>query len=86
MVVEAQDVSGTTPIKFKVMITDVCGNEKELEYSYTAQGVTAVTKPDEIPSNIVGGGTVNPPKKNGAATTAAAGMLTLGMGLLAALL
>jgi hypothetical protein len=85
MTVQAKDVSGTTPITFKVVIIDVCGNEKELEYSYTAQGVTAVTKPDDV-SNIVGGGTVSPPKKNGAATTAAAGMLTMGMGLLAALL
>jgi hypothetical protein len=83
MKVQAKDVSAAAPIKFTVAITDVCGKEKELEYSYTAQGVTAVTKADDISS---GGGSVNPPKKNGAAATAAAGMLTLGMGLLAALL
>uniref|UniRef100_A0A383VDX2 Uncharacterized protein n=1 Tax=Tetradesmus obliquus TaxID=3088 RepID=A0A383VDX2_TETOB len=81
--VAAKDVSAD-PIKFTVDITDVCGAEKKLEYSYSAQGVTALTKVDDIPVGP-GGGAV-PPKKNGAAATAAAGMLTLGMGLLAALL
>lgn len=71
-------------VMFTVAITDVCGNEKEVEYSYTAQGVTALTKVDDIPTTTDGGGA--PVKKNGAAATAAAGMLTLGMGVLAALL
>jgi hypothetical protein len=73
------------PIKFEVTITDVCGAEKKFEYSYTAQGVTAIAKVDEIPTPTGGGGVV-PRKKNGAAATAAVGMLTLAMGLLAALL
>ncbi|KAF6263489.1 hypothetical protein COO60DRAFT_412525 [Scenedesmus sp. NREL 46B-D3] len=86
MKVKAMDVSGSTPIKFKVVITDVCGKKKELEYSYSAQGVTALTKPDEIPTDNGSNPGTGTGRKNGAAATAAAGMLTLGMGLLAALL
>lgn len=45
LVVQAKDVShDTKEHKFRVVFTDVCGNSKDAEYTYTQEGVKTVSK------------------------------------------
>eukprot|EP00775_Hariotina_reticulata_P009796 gene9796-9954_t len=51
MTVVARSVETTSSINhvFRVEFTDVCGNQKNVTYMYTQQGVTTLTKIDYIP-------------------------------------
>eukprot|EP00878_Enallax_costatus_P028568 GHUV01030865.1.p1 GENE.GHUV01030865.1~~GHUV01030865.1.p1 ORF type:complete len:509 (+),score=149.61 GHUV01030865.1:466-1992(+) len=50
LVVQARDVShDDKEHKFRVEFTDVCGNTKDAEYTYTQEGVKAASKVDYIP-------------------------------------
>lgn len=50
LVVQAKDVAhDSKEHKFRVVFEDVCGNTKDAEYTYTQEGVKAVSKVDYIP-------------------------------------
>lgn len=73
----------STPTEFKVVFEDVCGHQKEAKFTYSAAGVTGMSKTD-IPITSPGGVTVTP---HNAATAAVPGFLaTVGAGLLMAAL
>jgi len=51
--VQAMDVSSKdTQHKFRVEFTDVCGNTTDASFTYTQQGVTAVSKIDYKPVEV----------------------------------
>ncbi|WIA16612.1 hypothetical protein OEZ85_013279 [Tetradesmus obliquus] len=69
---------------FSAVMTDVCGNTKNATLTYTATGVTEVTKADYVPQTV----TVNPgnpvtPRKNAATISGPDGLALLGAGLVA---
>ncbi|KAF6263487.1 hypothetical protein COO60DRAFT_412512 [Scenedesmus sp. NREL 46B-D3] len=88
--VQANDVSHESQQHtFRVEFTDVCGNSKEAEYSYTQQGVQAVSKVDYIPvvsDNLQLPAAVAKQPRNSAAAAGPAGVSAALLMLLAAAL
>jgi hypothetical protein len=89
-VLQANDVShDSQQHTFRVEFTDVCGNSKEAEYSYTQQGVQAVSKVDYIPvvtDNLQLPSAASKQPRNSAAAAGPAGVLAVLLMLLAATL
>lgn len=80
LTIEAADLSHqNTQHTFRVEFKDVCGNTKEAEYSYTQQGVQALSKVDYIPVETSDVRHMPPvtakQPKNSAAAAAPAGLL-----------
>jgi hypothetical protein len=87
---QANDVShDSQQHTFRVEFTDVCGNSKQAEYSYTQQGVQAVSKVDYIPvvtDNLSLPAAASKQPRNSAAAAKPAGLLAMLVMLLAAAL
>ncbi|WIA16610.1 hypothetical protein OEZ85_013277 [Tetradesmus obliquus] len=90
VIVQANDVShNSQQHTFRVEFTDVCGNSKQAEYSYTQQGVQAVSKEDYIPvvtDNLSLPAAASKQPRNSAAAAKPAGVLAVLLVLLAAAL
>lgn len=85
MIVAAKAFSANvTSHNFSVVITDVCGNTKFANFTYTADGAKAVSEVDYVDPNRMDDGTVMPTgtsTRRGSGTSAAA-PVTTGAGLL----
>lgn len=86
MIVAAKAFSANvTSHNFSVVITDVCGNTKFANFTYTADGAKAVSEVDYVDPNRMDDGTVVMPTgtstRRGSGTSAAA-PVTTGAGLL----
>lgn len=90
MTITANNLTSDTEHQFTVVMTDICGHQKNASYRYTSAGVTKMSQIDYIADTpTTGTGTVNTTttKQNSAIAAAPAGLLLTGVaGLLSLLL